>query len=217
MPTLRVARLWLLVFLVLATAGYTRFLSDVRAVPSRAPLGDVPLQIGEWRGRGSEMEQKIVDAVGVEDYLLRTYRRPDGRAVSVYVGFYEQQREGDTIHSPKHCLPGAGWRPVKSDRVEFETPGFNGGVTAANRYLIAKGDQRQLVLYWYQSRGRNIVSEYSAKMWLVVDSVVRKRNDGSLVRFMMPLSERSELETEQAELVSFCREFLPELKQVLPD
>lgn len=211
------SRTWVLVALVVATATYSRFLSDVHAVPSKGPLAGVPLQIGEWRGHGSEMEQKIVEVVGVEDYLLRTYRRPDGRTASVYVGFYEQQREGDTIHSPKHCLPGAGWRPEQNDQIEFPTPGFNGGTTRANRYLIRKGEDRQLVLYWYQSRGRNIVSEYAAKLWLVTDSIFRKRNDGSLVRFIMPLPRDQDLGEGQAVLVSFCQQFLPELNAVLPD
>ncbi len=210
-------RMWILVVLIVATAFYSRFLADVHAVPINRPLDTVPQHIGEWSGSSSEMEQKIVAAVGVEDYLLRTYRRPDGRSASVYVGYYEQQREGDTIHSPKHCLPGAGWRPVRNDQIEFATPGFNGGTTRANRYLIGKGDERQLVLYWYQSRGRNIVSEYAAKVWLVTDSIFRKRNDGALVRFIAPLRKSQDLEAEQAVLVAFCQQILPELAAVLPE
>ncbi|GAB4271692.1 MAG: hypothetical protein Kow0092_26520 [Deferrisomatales bacterium] len=210
-------RTWILITLVLATAGYTRFLSDVQAVPLRKPLEEVPLRIGEWTGRSDRMAEDIVRVVGVEDYLLREYRDGEGFPVYVYVGFYERQREGDQIHSPKHCLPGAGWRPVVSDRVVLDTPGINGGATRANRYVIGKGDDRQLVLYWYQSRGRDITSEYLAKLYLVVDSIFRKRNDGSLVRLMAPLSKGAPIAPAQERVAAFARRFLPELARALPE
>ncbi len=211
-------RIWVLVVLILATAVYTRFLSDVQAVPLRKPLAAVPEAIGEWTTVGQEtMEDRILEVVGVEDYLWRTYRAEDGFRVSIYVGFYEQQGEGDQIHSPKHCLPGAGWRPLVSDQVAFATPGFNGGTTRANRYLIAKGDGRQLALYWYQSRGRNITSEYMAKLWMVTDSIFRKRNDGSLVRFMAVLPKDAPVDAVQDRITAFAQGFLPELGTALPD
>lgn len=210
-------RVWVAVILILATAGYTRFLSDVHAVSLKAPLEDVPLAIGEWRGRSDEMDERVIGIVGVEDYLLRDYVSAGGLPVYVYVGYYEKQREGDQIHSPRHCLPGAGWRPIRSDVVAFATPGFNGGETRANRYVIAKGEDRQLVLYWYQSGQRNITSEYAAKLWLVIDSIVRKRSDGALVRLIVSLPRDMPLESAQARLEGFARDFLPELGKVLPD
>jgi len=205
-----------LVLLVLATAGYTRFLSDVHAVPLRKPLTSVPLRIGEWTGIPSKLEERIVQVVGVEDYLLRTYRAPDGFSVSVYVGYYERQGEGDQIHSPRHCLPGAGWRPVASRVREFETPGLNGGLTRANQVVIQKGEERQLVLYWYQSRGRNITNEYWAKVWLVVDSIFRKRNDGALVRFIADVPPDADPEGVARRAEGFVREFLPFLQEAFP-
>jgi EpsI family protein len=135
----------------------------------------------------------------------------------VYVGFYEQQREGDQIHSPKHCLPGSGWRPTQSDVVQFETPGFNGGQTCANRYVIGKGDERQLVLYWYQSAGRDITNEYLAKVYLVLDSIFRKRNDGALIRFMAPLETEADLAAAQDKVQGFARQILPLVGEALPE
>lgn len=209
-------RALVLVALILATAGYTRFLSDVEAVPLRRPLASVPLEIGAWKGVPSSLEERIVQVVGVEDYLLRTYRAPDGAAVSVYVGYYERQAEGDQIHSPRHCLPGAGWRPVQARVVTLETPGVNGGVTRANRVVIQKGDERQVVLYWYQSRGRNITNEYWAKVWLVVDSIFRKRNDGALVRFIATVPKGGDPDAVARRMEAFVREFLPRLQEVFP-
>ncbi len=210
-------RTWILIFLILATAGYTRFLSDVRAVPLRRPLASIPSQINGWKSRSMDLEEEILTVVGVEDYLLREYWNAEGFSVSVYLGYYEQQREGDQIHSPKHCLPGGGWRPELNDRVTLSTPGFNGGTTKTNRYVIRKGDSRQVALYWYQSRGRNIVSEYLAKVWLVTDSIFRKRNDGCLVRFISPLPEGASVEDVQAQMKRFAQAFLPAVAETLPE
>jgi EpsI family protein len=163
------------------------------------------------------MDDQILAAVGAEDYLWREYGDGASPPVSVYVGYYEQQKEGDQIHSPKHCLPGAGWQPVEIETIQFDTPGFNGGLTRANRYVVEKGGDRQLVLYWYQSRGRDITSEYVAKLWLAVDSIFRKRNDGSLIRLMTPIAPGETSEEAQSRAVAFSREFLPELGRVLPD
>ena len=212
------ARIWTLTVLILLTAGYVRFLSEVHAIPLKQPLSAVPFVLGEWQStRSEEMEGQILEIVGVEDYLWRQYRNGRELGVSVYVGYYEQQREGDQIHSPKHCLPGGGWRPVVSDVVAFDTPGFNGGRTRANRYLIAKGETRQLVLYWYQSRGRDITNEYFAKVWLVWDSIFRQRNDGSLVRLISAVEKHESVEDAESRLIAFGTVFLPELGKILPD
>ena len=210
-------RLWLLIFLVLATAGYTRFLADVHAVPLRKPLASVPASLGEWNGRSDRMEDRIVQVVGVEDYLLREYRNESGAPVMVYVGYYEQQKEGDQVHSPKHCLPGAGWRPEESTVVDLDTPGFNGGRTPASRNVIAKGDERQFVLYWYLGAGRVITNEYAAKFYLVLDSIFRKRNDGALVRFMVPMGGADSADQAQARVESLARVLLPEVAKALPE
>ncbi len=211
-------RLWLLVAVALAAAGYLQFLSGVDPVPLRKPLSTVPDEVGGWTlVRTDTMTQNVLANVGVEDYIMRTYRGPDGLPVSVYVGYYERQGEKDTIHSPKHCLPGAGWRPVETSVISFDTPGVNGGRTRAIRSVIQNGRERQLVLYWYQSRGRNITDEYAAKVWLVVDSIFRKRNDGALVRVMAPLGEAVSAEAIEVPVVSFVRALLPEVVACFPE
>lgn len=211
-------RLWILAVLVLAAAGYLQFLSDVQAVPLRRPLSTVPEKVGEWSMvRSDQMSENILANVGVEDYLMRTYTGSGGLPVSVYVGYYEQQGEKDTIHSPKHCLPGAGWSPVESGVVSFDTPGVNGGRTGAIRYVIQNGRNRQVALYWYQSRGRNITNEYAAKVWLVVDSILRKRNDGALIRFMAAVPDGGDVEAVQARTVDFARAILPDVTSCFPE
>ena len=211
------SRVWTLVGFVAATAAYSYFLSDVHAVPLKRPLSSIPTSVGDWQGSTERMTDQIVALVGVEDYLLRDYGKPGSVPVSVYVGFYEQQKEGDQAHSPKHCLPGSGWNPTQNDLVTLSTPGFNGGKTRANRYLIEKGGQRQLVLYWYQGRGRPITGDYEAKVRLVLDSILRKRTDGALVRFISPLAPGETSGNAQARIENLAGVFLPQLATVLPD
>ncbi len=211
-------RLWILAITVFAVAGYLQFLSGVQAVPLRKPLSTVPEAADGWEMvRSDRLEENILANVGVEDYIMRTYRGPGGIPVSLYVGYYERQGEKDTIHSPKHCLPGAGWRPVETTVVSFDTPGVNGGRTRAVRSVIQNGKKRQLVLYWYQSRGRNITSEYAAKVWLVVDSIFRNRNDGSLMRFMAPIPDGMSDADVERQVVAFARAILPETVACMTD
>lgn len=210
-------RAWVLALLLGGAAGYVHFLSDVRAVRLRRPLSSVPTTLGPWGSRSIVMEDDIVKNAGVEDYLFRDYTDGQGLSINAYVGFYEAQREGDTAHSPKHCLPGSGWSQVESSEIEFATPGSNGGKTRANRYVIGKEDQRQLVLYWYQGRGRDITNEYEAKVYLVIDSIFRKRSDGALVRIMVPESETLSLAAAQESAIAFAQRFLPEVEKVLPE
>lgn len=211
------SRLGALLALALATAGYLHFLSDVHPVPLRMPLARIPGSVGGWSAVSSEtMTAAVLQNVGVEDYLWRSYRGPQGPAVEVYVGYYEQQREGDQIHSPKHCLPGGGWQPVRNDQIRFPSPGFNGGETRAQRYVIEKDGQKQFVLYWYQHNSRNITNEYVAKAYLVLDSIFKKRSDGALVRLIVPMNGAGSEEAALAGAVSFAQAFLPELGKALP-
>jgi EpsI family protein len=161
------------------------------------------------------MEAKVVNILGVEDYLMRSYTNPSGGNLQVYVGYYESQSEGDIIHSPKHCLPGAGWQPVYvgKETVEFNT-GSRDSVEI-NKYVVQKGIERELVLYWYHSRGRVVASEYADKLYLIWDSIFKKRSDGALVRLSSRVNP-DEKETLTG-MINFIRQFFPVLQEFLPE
>ena len=178
----------------------------------RRPLQEIPLALGDWRGKDTPLEQRIVEAVGVDDYLNRTYTSSNAQQVEVYVGYYGSQRTGKTIHSPKHCLPGAGWQPMRAGHLALQTAG--GPRIVVNEYLIEKGRERLLSLYWYQDRGRVIASEYSAKFWLVLDAITRNRTDGALVRILTPAQDGEAAARQRA--VEFIRALYPHLKESVP-
>jgi EpsI family protein len=163
-----------------------------RTLPLRAPLAaTVPDTVAGLRGRDLTLSTEEVRVAGVSDYLARVFA-PDSvqRAagapayVTLYVGYYESQTQGRTIHSPKNCLPGSGWEPLTSSTATVAT---DGGRVAVNRYLIQKGPEQALVLYWYQGRGRVAANEYLVKWHLLRDAALRRRSDEALVRLVVPI------------------------------
>ena len=202
--------------LLAATALFLHARSRNEVLPPREPLAAFPHQLGEWSGTDVKIEQEVLDVLGAGDFLLRVYqdslrRRP---YVDLFLAYFPSQRAGDTIHSPKHCLPGAGWLPVESSRVTLTLPGHS--PFPANRYVIAKGTDRQLVLYWYLAHNRAVASEYWAKFYLVTDSIRLNRSDGSLVRVTTPLRPGETTDAAQARLILFAGKFSPLLDQYVP-
>jgi EpsI family protein len=202
--------------LLAATALFLHARSRNEVLPARQPLADFPQQLGEWRGTDVPIQQEVLDVLGAGDFLLRLYQDSSRRQpyVDLFLAYFPSQRAGDTIHSPKHCLPGAGWQPVESGRVTLDLPGHAPFV--ANRYVIAKGTDRQLVLYWYLAHDRAVASEYWAKFYLVTDSIRLNRSDGSLVRVTTPLRPGESTDAAQDRLISFAGKFSPQLDQYVP-
>jgi len=209
-------RFTLVVVLLSATAVFLRARGRNETVPSREPLSSLPYQLGEWQGSDVPMQQEVLEILGPGDFLQRLYEKTPANEpyVDLFVAYFPSQRTGDTIHSPKHCLPGAGWLPVESGRVILSFPGRT--PFEVNRYVIAKGDERQLVLYWYAAHDRILASEYWAKFYLVSDSIRLNRSDGSLVRVVTPIAPGESSDTAQQRLVSFAGNMVPLLDRYVP-
>jgi EpsI family protein len=182
-----------------------------RATPhSRTGLASVPLVVGDWRGvERPPLDAAIRRTLGADEYMGRLYANAAGSAVDVYIAYYASQRQGDAIHSPRHCLPGNGWQPITNDLVTFASVD---GRIISNRIVVEKSGERQTVYYWYHGRGRTTPSEYANKAFLLVDALRLNRTDGSLVRLMTPQSG-----VDADGLVSnFITWFLPHLRRALP-
>lgn len=174
-----------------------------------------PQTLGTWTGTDIPMDPEVLDVLGPGDFLLRDYRDPALKTnVGLFVAYFPSQRTGDTIHSPKHCMPGAGWEPVHSDRILINLPAV--GTIPVNRYLIAKGEERQLVLYWYWAHGRAVASEYTAKFYLVADSIRMHRSDGSLIRITMRLPPHQDIESVQNVMVAFAGKVVTQIDDYIP-
>jgi EpsI family protein len=134
------------------------------------------------------------------------------------MGFYGSQRQGDTIHSPLNCLPGAGWEAVSEGRLTIANVDGAGRDITVNRYVVQKGLERQLVLYWYQSHGRVVASEYWSKLHLIKDAIRLNRTDGSMVRVIAPVHRNAGDGGAAAERLAeqFTRVIFPLLPAYLP-
>jgi len=180
------------VALVLLAGTYGLLASRSSAEPSltREPFSSFPLELGDWQGQDLALDDRVLDLLQLTDYMMRVYSSRDGSPIWLYVGYYGSQRTGATYHSPKNCLPGGGW--------QFESTGTVAGVipgqpkARVNRVVIEHGSDRQLILYWYQDRGRVVASEYTAKGYLIWDAMTKNRTDGSLVRVSTPITGSEE-------------------------
>jgi EpsI family protein len=211
---------------LILTAGYLSHATRFEQIPARAPLAELPMQLTAWQGlRAEDLDDKVLAVLGVDDYLNRSYQDRTGKSVGLYVGYYQSQREGESMHSPLNCLPGAGWLPMSSGRLRIALPNDNGSAAGGqlpaievNRYLVQKGGEAMLVLYWYQSHGRVIASEYWGKVYTVLDAVRFNRTDAALVRVVVPVdTARSGAELQAEHLgVDFVRTVFPLLSRHLP-
>jgi EpsI family protein len=213
----------------LACSWYLERVSAFEPVPTRVPLTEFPMQLDRWQGaRGEDFEKSVLDVLGVDDYINRIYRAQNGGPIGLYVGYYRSQRAGDTIHSPMNCLPGSGWTPISSGRMvvpvdqrELSTAADRHAASSSaeiNRYLIQKNGETMLVLYWYQSHGRIVASEYWSKIYMVLDAIRLNRTDAALVRVVIPVPHGDSGSEERADAVGreFVRSILPRLAQHLP-
>jgi EpsI family protein len=211
------ARLLVIAACALVATGLSVRARQPEQVPLREPLRDLPLQLESWRGReAASFSAEILAVLGVDEYLSRYYKASNAPAVSLYVGYYQSQREGDTIHSPMNCLPGAGWQPVETDIVVIPVVGRQEPLHV-NRVVIQKGLDRQVALYWYQSHGRVIANEYWSKMFMVYDAVRLNRSDAALVRVVSPIdSKDADANPATDRATAFVRALWPALERHLP-
>lgn len=207
-------RLIIVALVLLGGTALLHAMSHGEPIVAREPLSDMSYRIGDWSGVETPMEQSIVQAVGVTDYTSRRYVDSSAPYVDLYIGYYASQRTGDTIHSPKNCLPGSGWDPIHSGYTTVPLAG--GRSVKVNEYVIAQGLDKQLVFYWYQGRGRVIASEYWGKFYMIDDAITRNRTDGALVRLITPIVEDGEA-AAHARLEEFAQAIFPSLNKFIPN
>lgn len=198
--------------LLLLTAGLWA-ISRRENTPMRQSLAAFPAEISDWHSvREGTLDDATMEVLRADDVLSRTYAKPGSRPADLFIAYFKSQRTGQAPHSPKNCLPGSGWVPSDSGEAEVVIPGR--GPIRVNKYIVSRGDEKSVVLYWYQSHQRVIASEYAAKIFLVADSIRYNRSDTALVRVVVPAGgdESEALETAK----QFVQQVFPFLGQFLP-
>ena len=207
-------RFWVATVLLAGTWLLLHVRSNSEIIPAREALASFPRTLQGWTSSDVTITPDVLNVLGPGDFLLRDYQDSGGNVVGLFIAYFPSQRAGDAIHSPKNCLPGAGWAPVKADRITVTVPGHV--PFPANRYLIAKGEDRQLVLYWYWAHDRIVASEYAAKFYLVTDSIRERRSDGSLIRVSTQLGKGESPDRAEQRLLGLASEVVPLVNRYVP-
>jgi EpsI family protein len=207
--SLRFGVLLVLILLVGVVVNAWSYLGEAHV--DRRELKDFPQTIGEWQRTGidQKLDDETLRVLRASDYLSRGFRKPDGKVLNFYVGYYASQRSGATYHSPLNCLPGSGWTLSDPGKATIALP--DGKSFVANKYVIQNGDSKSMMVYWYEGRGRSVASEYWGKVYTVFDSVRLRRSDGALVRVTVPIgSSEAEAEKSALEFAAAASTALPE-------
>ena len=200
------------VFVLVGGIFVTHSIPPPSVPQAHRPLRDFPAAIAFWHSQDLPYEADVVQAIGADDYINRVYSGGT-LPIELYIGYYKDQRSGDRIHSPKNCLPGSGWEPVRSAQIQICFA--EGRPVVVNEYLVEQGTSRDMVLYWYQTRRRIIASEYRAKYWLVVDGLRHRSTDGTMVRIWTTAADGEE--SARARATDFARRIYPQVAESLPE
>jgi EpsI family protein len=182
----------------------------------RLPLSCFPEQVANWDSTEIVLDQDTLEKLGPGDFKERVYHDPDGKlpAVDLFLAYFASQRAGETPHSPRNCLPGAGWNPDENVRVTLSMPGH--APFPVNRYVVSKEGARELVLYWFWAHDRGVASEYLAKYYLVKDAIRMNRSDGGMVRFVTPMFPGETPDAAEQRLLPFASTVFPLLNNYIP-
>jgi EpsI family protein len=186
-------------------------------VPTRQPFLDFPMQIKRWSGTSFPLEARYVEVLRFDDYLLADYIQPLTAPVNIYVAYYLSQRKGQSAHSPQTCIPGGGWEITSIDSIPVHSGRAAKEPRVVNRVHIQKGDQRQLVLYWFKQRERVIANEYLVKFYVLWDAMTRQRTDGALIRVTTPIQQNEDDTVAEHRVLEFAQDVEPVLRAYVPD
>ncbi len=216
MTSSRWLRFALAAALIAGTAILLQARNRAELVPQHLPLSLFPAQLAAWESSEIPLDKDTLAILGNGDFMERTYFDPrhDAPTVDLFLAYFPSQRAGDTIHSPQHCLPGAGWNPDENNRITLSLPGH--GPFPANRYVISRAGARKLVLYWYWAHDRGVASEYWAKFYLVKDAIQMNRSDGALVRITTDMFPGESAAAAQERVLPFASHVVPLLDQYIP-
>jgi len=207
----RYLRILTLVIVVQAVLFYSA--SHGESTPLPSPLKDFPTAFGSWTMHDEPpVDAESLAILRADDTMSRDYTGPDGGA-NLFIAYFQTQRQGQSPHSPKNCLPGSGFQPVESGRIDVPVAG---GSININRYVVSRGEDESVVMYWYQSQGRVIADEFAAKFYLIADSIRHHRSDTSLVRVVVPVSEHMPREKAKQAAVLFVQAAYPVVNSWLP-
>lgn len=201
--------------LLLQAVAYYAIARRSEHVPHTTPLAFFPTSVGDWTSiHEYPLEKEVEDVLKADDTMNRLYTEPSGQEAFLFIAYFKTQRNGQSPHSPKNCLPGAGWEEITADRPVLTVPDWPTPIQI-NRYIVQHGTDKSVTLYWYHSHNRVIASELSARMWLVADALRYHRSDTALVRIVVPV-ENENVDAATQTGYAFTRAVFPYVVRQFP-
>ena len=208
-------RFWSVVVLLAGSVAILYARANHNVIPASEPLDLLPTTIAGWTSSDLVIDQETRDVLGQGDFLSRDYVRPGQPSpIDLFIAYFPSQRTGSTIHSPKHCLPGAGWVFNSSRYVNLKDA--SGESHRVGEYVISNGPAKDFVIYWYEAHGRSVASEYWAKIYMVTDAMRTNRTDGALVRIITPITYEESVSQAKARDENFAAQLAPMLTRFIP-
>jgi EpsI family protein len=202
-----------LVVLVAGLAG--NFFRFSTVTPSRtAAFGEIPLAAGEYQGEEHFFDSASYDVLKADTSTLRLYHGSGGKGAWLFIAYFASQKYGSQIHSPKHCLPGSGWRIENLQPYDLKLP--SGVTREVNRLVIVDGVSRQLMFYWFETRGGAIRQEFQLKWDLVTNSMLLRPTDAAIIRLTVPLDPSDTVDSATKRALDFFAVFYPSIERALP-
>ncbi len=185
-------------------------------VQDRYRFQTFPLEVNAWRGRPDIIEQHYVDTLKFDDYLMADYYKDNQKRINFYIAYYQSQRKGASVHSPRSCLPGGGWEIQSVEQKIIDDVQIYGKQLVVNRVIMQLGEEKKLVYYWFQQRGRIMTNEYFVKWYLFWDALTKNRTDGALVRVITDIKLNDDLVDIEKDMVDFIRGAIPLSESYIP-
>lgn len=206
-----------LVLLLTGVVGSFAIQNREETIPQHVSLSTFPSIVGEWQGRDRLIDPAVLDELKLTEYVMASYfTKDDPRPVELYVAYYDSQRKGASVHSPRACLPGGGWMIEEFGQREIPNARADGSSLRVNFAVIGKGQARAAVYYWFMQRGRYLTNEYLVKWFIFWDALTRNRTDGAMVRVTVPLSDLNDLPAAEKQAERFIRAVEPRLYYHIP-
>lgn len=188
--------------------------------PKRTPYAQFPMRLeGGWVGRLDNIDKQVLLTLAVDDYFIANYSRGGSPWVNFYSAYYASQSGGASSHSPRTCIPGGGWKLDRIDERDVAIPASAGrpeSTLKVNRTVIQKGEDRQLVYYWFDQRGRNLTDEFEVKWYILRDAITRSRTDGALMRLVTAVSPGEDIAQADQRLADFLAVTTPLIPEYVP-
>jgi EpsI family protein len=203
------------IIVLIVFGGFGTYLRSYQVDPDRGPdFGLIPMKTETMYATEHRFEEYAYEVLKADTSTLRIYQEPAGELYWFFVAYFSSQKYGSQIHSPKHCLPGGGFKILSIEPYDVELA--DGHAITVNRLAIANQRRMELMLYWYETRSGVISDEFGLKLDLMKNSILLMPTDAAICRVTLPLSLNADFETATERATEFIRDFYPALQAALP-